>query len=77
MKYSFSVLLALLCCFTAGAYDFMVDGLCYNRNGDGTSVTVTSQRGDATPSYTSLKGAITIPETVTYSGTNKGGSRKS
>ena len=25
------------------AYDFMVDGLCYNRNSDGTSVTMTYQ----------------------------------
>ena len=60
--------LLILCTLAASAYDFMVDGLCYNRNDDGTSVTVTYQNS-STPRYTSLSGAITIPETVTNSGT--------
>ena len=60
--------LALMAALPASAYDFMVDGLCYDRNSDGTSVNVTYENGDD-PRYTSLSGAITIPETVTYSGT--------
>ncbi|MBP5560876.1 MAG: leucine-rich repeat protein, partial [Muribaculaceae bacterium] len=62
------LIMALMAALPASAYDFMVDGLCYNFNGDGTSVTVTYER-TSSPRYTSLNGAITIPETVTYSGT--------
>ena len=51
--------------FNAGAYDFMVDGLCYNIYG--TSVTVTYQNSSS-PRYTSLSGALVIPSSVTYSG---------
>ena len=47
----------------ASAYDFMVDGLCYNYNSDGNSVTVTSS-----PSYSNLSGDLNIPASVTYSG---------
>ena len=53
---------------SAYAYDFMVGGIAYDKNSDGTSVTVTYER-TSSPRYWSLKGAITIPETVTYSGT--------
>ena len=60
--------LLILCTLVASAYDFMVDGLCYNRNADGTSVTVTYEIAPSL-SYSSLSGAITIPETVTNSGT--------
>ena len=58
----------------AAAYDFKVDdGLCYNINSDGKSVTVTYQNNrpnvyPLSPSYSSLSGAIKIPESVTYSG---------
>ena len=51
----------------ACAYDFMVNGLCYNKNSGGTSVTVTYQR-TTSPRYTNLTGNIIIPETVTYNG---------
>ncbi len=47
----------------AAAYDFMVDGLCYNYNSDGTSVTVTSY-------YSILSDALVIPETVIYDGSS-------
>ena len=50
------------------AYDFMVDGLCYNYNDDGTSVTLTFER-TASPSYSNLESSIIIPESVTYNGT--------
>ena len=71
-----STLLATLLLATlshsALAYDFMVDGLCYNKNSDGTTVTVTYQRTDGTGQgngyYSSLSGDITIPATVTYGG---------
>ena len=51
----------------AGAYDFMKNGLCYDINSDGTSVTVTYQNGSS-PRYTDLSGAITIPSSVTNGG---------
>ena len=62
------VLLTLLLPQAAAAYDFMVDGLCYNRNDDGTTVTATYQNSWY-PRYTDLGGALIIPETVTYDGT--------
>lgn len=51
----------------AAAYDFKVNGLCYNKNSDGTSVTVTYER-TSSPRYSNLSGAISIPASVTYSG---------
>ena len=50
------------------AYDFMADGLCYNINSDGTSVTVTYENfplDDPYVSYPNLRGDITIPASVT------------
>ena len=57
----------------AHAYDFMVGGLCYNKNGDGATVTVTYHHlyfttYDGTPSYSSLSGPLSIPTTVVYDG---------
>lgn len=60
-------LLAMLLPSTASAYNFMVDGLCYNKNSDGTSVTVTFQN-TTNPRYSSLSGDVNIPAQVTYSG---------
>ena len=51
----------------ASAYDFMTNGLCYNINDDGKSVTITHQHFSS-PRYTSLSGALAIPSTVTYNG---------
>ena len=53
----------------ASAYDFMVDGLCYNYNEDGTSVTVTYQNSNHNPSYSNLSVDLEIPASVTYNGT--------
>ena len=52
-------------------YDFMVDGLCYNINSNGTSVTVTYEirTMDSSPAYNSLSGDLVIPSSVTYDGT--------
>ena len=68
-----SLLLALLLAMlpqVASAYDFKVDGLCYNKNGDGTSVTVTYEgTGDEGYGYSNLNGDLVIPPSVTYDGT--------
>ena len=69
MKNLFTKLLliaALLLPTTANAYDFMVDGLCYNIINN-NSVEVTYQKSSS-PSYTSLSGTLIIPENVTYRG---------
>ena len=60
------LLFALLVPKFASAYDFMVDGLCYNKNSDGTSVTVTYMYNPGT-SYPNLI-ELTIPSSVTYEG---------
>ncbi|MBO4815312.1 MAG: leucine-rich repeat protein [Muribaculaceae bacterium] len=58
---------------SASAYDFMLNGLCYNINEDGASLTLTYQQNsnmeDTRPSYESLSENIIIPERVTYNGT--------
>ena len=60
------ILLAALTFTThATAYDFMVDGLCYNINSDSTTVTVTHEN-NSTPYYSSLSGDIVIPEEVSF-----------
>ena len=68
-----SLLLALLLAMlprVASAYDFMVDGLCYNYNSDGTSVTVTYEgTGSFGYGYSNLNGDLVIPESVTSNGT--------
>ena len=62
MKKLLSFALALVMSISASAYDFMVDGLCYNINSDETSVTVISS------SSSSPNGSLVIPPSVTYSG---------
>ena len=56
------MLLALLLPATAAAYDFEVDGIYYNINGNEAEVTYESQFG-------SYLGDVIIPATVTYNGT--------
>ena len=55
------LLLALLLPASAAAFDFMVDGIYYNINGNEASVT----KGNG---YESYSGDVAIPETVTYDG---------
>lgn len=71
MKKSLTLLLVLLSItFSVSAYDFMVDGLCYSINNDGTTVTVIFQSNSTSnPNYPHLIGALNIPTTVTYNGT--------
>ena len=56
----FLMLAVLLSGLSASTYAFKVDGIAYNKNGDGKSVYV-SYGGDYT-------GPVTIPERVTYDG---------
>ena len=65
---SFLLLFALLFSKYASAYDFMVDGLCYNKNNDGTTVKVTYQINDSGNNYSSLSGTLEIPATVAWEG---------
>lgn len=60
MKKIISTLLLLAIWASAGAYDFMVDGIAYKKNSDSTSVTVTSGG--------SYSGSISIPSEVVYNG---------
>lgn len=63
------LLLALLAMPALGhAYDFRVYGLCYNKNSDGKTVTVTYERSSYPPSYSSLFGALVIPSSVILQG---------
>ena len=62
------VSMLLLGAATASAYDFEVDGIYYNLKSDGT-VSITG-KGDSYDSFDDdYSGAVTIPSTVTYSGT--------
>ena len=56
----FLMLVVLLSALSASAYDFMVNGIAYEKNDDGISVAV-CKGGD-------YIGDITIPEKVTYYG---------
>ena len=58
----FVLQLALMLPATAAAYDFEVDGIYYNVNGNEVTVTKDGH------SYESYSGDVTIPETVTYDG---------
>ncbi|MCM1336590.1 MAG: leucine-rich repeat domain-containing protein, partial [Candidatus Amulumruptor caecigallinarius] len=63
-RFTLTVITAL-CNLSVYAYDFKIDGICYNINNDKTSVSVTY----VSSSYGSYAGNITIPPSVTYNGT--------
>ena len=68
LKIYFEVLFAALSTVTVFAHDFEVNGIYYNKNADGTSVTVT-YRGDSYYAYSDeYSGNVVIPSSVTYSG---------
>ena len=71
MKKLLSSALALVMALSASAYDFMVDGLCYNYNDDGTSVTLTYENpyGSGSSNYSYLSGDLIIPSSINYNGT--------
>ncbi len=60
-----ALLLCLVCAFSASAYNFVMDGIYYNINGNGTSVSVTYKDTN----YNSYSGTVNIPATVTHDGT--------
>ena len=66
-----ALLITMLSTISAWACDFEVNRICYNRNSDGTSVTVTFQKSQSifecfNDKY--YKGCKTIPASVTYLG---------
>lgn len=72
MKHKFLILLlvTITATFSATAYDFMVDGIAYDFNDDGTSVTVVREADywDGN-NYANLSGTLQIPAKVAYNGT--------
>ena len=60
----FATLMFLAITTLTWAYDFAVDGIYYDKNTDGTSVTVTYK----TSSDRGYSGSVVIPSTVTYGG---------
>ncbi len=61
----FTTLLLLAVTILTWAYDFEVDGIYYDKNSDGTNVTVTYK----TTSDRGYSGSVVIPSTVTYNDT--------
>ena len=63
IKHLAATVAMLLCCITASAYDFQVDGIFYNiTNSTNLTVEVTYE----TSNYNSYSGDVVIPSTVTY-----------
>ena len=60
-------LIMILCALCASAYDFMVDGIAYYKNGTEAIVTYTEYSSD---NYSGLSGSLVIPNTVTFDGVN-------
>ncbi|MEE3412385.1 MAG: leucine-rich repeat protein [Bacteroidales bacterium] len=65
LKFLVAMVFATLLSANVFAYDFVVNGIYYNINSDGTTVSVTYEN----TSYNSYSGNVTIPTTVTYNGT--------
>ena len=55
--------------FVASAYDFMEDGIAYDINSDGATVSVTYEKESQVPAYDPLTTAVDIPSTVIHDGT--------
>ena len=64
MKKTLLLLLLSLTFVTGSAYDYMINGLCYNLNEDGNTLTVVAERENRTPAYNSLSGDLVIPRMV-------------
>ena len=65
-KQLIAVFVALLCCVTASAHDFEVDGIFYNISGDEAVVTY---KGSSYSEYSNeYSDSVVIPENVTYNG---------
>ena len=68
MRLAAAAAVLLLSAATATAHDFEVDGIYYNKNSDGTSVSVTFKGSSYFDYSYEYSGAVTIPASVTYSG---------
>ena len=62
-RFLFAALLLIMCAVSASAYSFMVDGIAYNLNSDGTTVTLYFYSYGATSS-----GELVIPGSITFGG---------
>ena len=62
----FMSLMMVLCALSASAYDFMVDGIAYNINGNEATVTYTDNSNNYSNNYSGVSGELVVPETVTY-----------
>ena len=66
IKHLFTALL-LLCCLTATAHDFEVDGIYYNITDATNKKVEVTHRGSHRQSYSNeYTGSVVIPESVTY-----------
>ena len=69
LKFSITGLFFIATFLISYAHEFEVDGIYYNRNADGTSVTVT-YRGNSYNDYSDeYSGNVVIPSSVTYGNT--------
>lgn len=68
LRLALGLALALAACTIATAHDFVVNGIYYERNRDGASVTVTYKGASYDMYDDEYFGDVTIPSRVTYSG---------
>ena len=61
-------LVMLLFALSASAYNFMVDGIAYDINGNEATVTYTDNSNYYSSNYSGLSGELVIPVSVTYNG---------
>lgn len=67
LRLALGLVLAVAACTVALAHDFVVNGIYYEHNRDGASVTVT-YKGASYNIYDEYFGDVTIPSRVTFSG---------
>lgn len=68
LRLALGLVLAVAACTVALAHDFVVNGIYYERNRDGASVTVTYKGASYDMYDDEYFGDVTIPSRVTYSG---------
>ncbi len=66
---SLLALLLTLCSYSVWAYDFMVDGVCYNITSSSNRTVGVTYTGANQGTASDYEGVVTIPETVSYQGT--------
>ena len=69
VKHFLLTVAAILCCISASAHDFAVDGIYYNVTSEADKTVEVTFKGEAWNSYSKeYSGSIIIPESVTYNG---------